>query len=90
MLTEVGDPADRRVWESIGSALSEVSRTKVSDLREYDETVREQNEDIIRSVTKAMGRRRPKACGVIWPNSHAPKSGSIKIHQSLRCSERPP
>ena len=54
VLTEVGDPADRRVWESIGSALNEVSRTKVSDLREYDETVREQNEDIIRSVTKSM------------------------------------
>ena len=54
VLTEVGDPADRRVWESIGVALSEVSRTKVSDLREYDETVREQNDDVIRSVTKSM------------------------------------
>ena len=54
VLNEVGDPADRRVWGSIGSALSEVSRTKVSDLREYDETVRDQNDDIIRSVTKSM------------------------------------
>ncbi len=54
VLNEVGDPADRRLWGAIGSALSEVSRTKVSDLREYDETVREQNEDIIRSVTKSM------------------------------------
>ena len=25
VLTEVGDPADRRVWESIGSALSDLS-----------------------------------------------------------------
>ncbi len=54
VLNEVGDPADRRVWGAIGSALGEVSRTKVSDLREYDETVREQNDDIIRNVTKSM------------------------------------
>ena len=54
VLAESGDPADRRIWGAIGTALSEVSQRKVSDLREYDEDVRDQNDKVIRSVTKSL------------------------------------
>ena len=54
VLTESSDPTDRRIWGAIGTALNEVSQNKVSDLREYDEDVRDQNDQVIRSVTKSM------------------------------------
>ena len=54
VLAESGEPADRRIWGAIGTALNEVSQSKVSDLREYDEDVRDQNDKVIRSVTKSL------------------------------------
>ena len=54
VLAESSDPTDRRIWGAIGTALNEVSQNKVSDLREYDEDVRAQNDQVIRSVTKSM------------------------------------
>ena len=54
VLAESGEPAERRIWGAIGTALNEVSQSKVSDLREYDEDVRDQNDKVIRSVTKSL------------------------------------